>query len=167
MPIENELKFLFKIESYNEIFSNSSEKKLINQGYLNKNTRIRSIKTNKIKSFYFTFKQITKKGLIEIETEISKKDFQSLWELTKVRICKERYIYKGWEIDFYYENNENYGALAEIELKENQKNPKNIPKLIKKNILYHADKHDVRFFNMNLTKNKMKKLYKELKNEKR
>lgn len=165
MPIENECKYLLKKDCYLEIFSESSSKLTINQGYLSKNNRIRSVKTKNEIKYYFTFKKIVDSNLIELESQISEKDFTSLWKTTKVRIQKERFILSHkWEIDFYFNNNKIYGAMAEIELKEKEVKPKYIPKIIEKNILYYVKKHDVRFFNNNLTKTKMTKLYKELNN---
>jgi CYTH domain-containing protein len=166
MPIENERKYLLNINSLDEISNISSRKLEIKQGYLSKKARIRQVK-DEIASFYFTYKKLIDNNLIEIETKISVKDFLVLWESInkKHKIEKIRYKIGEWEIDYFYDNEKIYFAIAEIELPENQEEPKTIPDFIKKYVIHNVAKHDIRFCNANLTLKKSKKLYKEFKNE--
>lgn len=166
MPIENERKYLLNINSLDEISNISSTKLGIKQGYLSKNARIRQVK-DEIVSFYFTYKQLINNNLIEIETEISAKDFVALWRSIKkkYKLEKVRYKINEWEIDYFYNNGKVYFAMAEIELPENQEGPTTIPDFIKKYVIHNVAKHDIRFCNANLTLKKSKKLYKEFKNE--
>ena len=163
MPIENERKYLLDMSSIDEISTNSIAKKQIKQGYLSKSARIRSTNQDNVISYFFTFKKLVDKKLVEIETLISKKDFEKLWTVAKFKIKKIRYLYEKWEIDFFYKKKKLYLAMAEIEMAEDEDEPKTIPKLIKKYIIYNVPRNNVNFCNINLTKKKSKKLYKEFK----
>lgn len=166
MPIENERKYLLNINSLDEISNISSTKLEIKQGYLSKEARIRQV-NDEITSFYFTYKQLIDNNLIEVETEISEKDFLTLWKSIskKHKLEKIRYKIDQCEIDYFYNNGKVYFAMAEIELPENQEEPTAIPDFIKKHVIHNVAKHDIRFCNANLTLKKSKKLYKEFKNE--
>lgn len=165
MPIENERKYLLDMSSIDEISTNSITKKQIKQGYLSKRARIRSTNQDNVISYFFTFKKLVDEKLIEIETLISKEDFKKLWTVAKFKIKKTRYLYEKWEIDFFYKKDQLYLAMAEIEMTEDENEPKTIPELIKKYIIYNVPRNNVSFCNINLTKKKSKKLYKEFKNE--
>ena len=93
MPIENERKYLLDMSSIDEISTNSITKKQIKQGYLSKSARIRSTNQDNVISYFFTFKKLVDKKLVEIETLISKKDFEKLWTVAKFKI--ERQIRTG------------------------------------------------------------------------
>jgi len=103
MPIENERKYLLNINSIDEISKISSTKLEIKQGYLSKKARIRQIKSNYSETtlHYFTYKKLVDNNLIEIETEISTKDFLTLWKSIskKHKLKKFRYKIFEWEID--------------------------------------------------------------------
>lgn len=151
MPIENERKYVID-ETSESLFAQHAEKTLhIDQKYLAINkgfsTRVRSINNCR---FILTVKQDVQGmvGQLEIETEISKEDFDILWKTAYRVISKIRYIYKGWEVDFFKtEQGKNYIAVAEIELPPKVKWPENIPQIIKENIIYVVPIEDKRFSN--------------------
>lgn len=97
MAIENERKYLLDMSSIDEISINSTTKKQIKQGYLSKRDRIRSVNQNNVISYFFTFKKLVDEKLIEIETLISKEDFEKLWTVAKTKIKKTRYMYEKWD----------------------------------------------------------------------
>lgn len=87
---------------------------------------------------------------IEIETPISQEDFDSLWSVTSGKVVKNRYVYQGWEIDFFKDGKNNYFAIAEMELPAWQEAPSSIPDLLKPYIIYTVPPGDGRFSNKRL-----------------
>jgi CYTH domain-containing protein len=151
VPIENERKYVID-ETSEMIFAQHAEKTFhIEQKYLAINkgfsTRVRSINNCR---YILTVKQDVQGmiGQLEIETDISKEDFDILWKTAYRVVSKVRYVYKGWEIDFFKnEQGKNYIAVAEIELPPKIKWPETIPLIIKENILYVVPIEDKRFSN--------------------
>lgn len=155
MPIENELKF--------ELFPNKDILNLLKENksllgiynivnYYDSEIRIRE-KTNiltKEKKYWFTWKKLLEcKGNIEIETEISERDFSIIKNETNAKnvyIEKQRYYISDiftWEIDVIpFPNNPDsiFMILAEVELSEDIKKLESsqLPSFIKDNI-----KHEV------------------------
>jgi len=161
MPTENEKKYLIRKDCEPAIERNCKVKQFISQGYMvatrGVTVRVRKCvvyknnRKNKINYFY-TFKINSNNRCIEIETELSKRDFNDLWAVALNKLEKIRYIYKNrkeiWEVDFFkdYQNN-TYFALAEIELPEGVASPTDIPDLINQNLLYAVPLTDNRFSN--------------------
>jgi CYTH domain-containing protein len=87
-------------------------------------------------------------GQLEIETDIVKEDFDILWKTAHKIVSKVRYVYRGWEVDFFKnDNGKNYIAVAEIELPPKIKWPDVVPQIIKENIVYVVPIEDKRFSN--------------------
>lgn len=98
-----------------------------------------------------TFKKHAAGRLIEVETVISERDFDDLWETCVGRFKKYRYpISIGgvmWEIDCFMEldSEEIYFVQAEVELQEGSPRPERLPDIIQENLLYVPDLTDRRF----------------------
>ena len=141
MALEIERKFLIEKPDLEWIKDNTEcEIAEMVQTYLGKNgegfgNRVREIKIKGVKKYFHTAKKslsgITR---IELEKEISKKEYDEYLETKKNRISlkKTRYIIKmnnlKYEIDIYPFWNET--AILEVELK-NEKQKFEIPKFIK------------------------------------
>lgn len=161
----------------NEIKNAACRERHIRQGYLSfsKGMSLRIRDTN-FKNYELTYKQKVGKRVIEIETDIEKKDFEDLWEISVNRLEKIRYDIKIkknlWEVDAFKDHNhETYILVAEHEMPEGMLKPKKIPEIILKSLLYSVDRNDDRFASKKLADVKYsKKLYnkilEEIKNEK-
>jgi CYTH domain-containing protein len=165
MPIENELKFVLKLESEDLFSSIAKSKKDIKQGYLTfeeyqgfkYSTRIRNT-NNSI--FEFTHKQKVYDEIIEIEKSIEKEDFEKLWQISFNKLSKIRYnaYFEDalWEVDaFKKENGETYFLMAEFEMPARQISPLimpslSMPSLISDNLVFPVPKEDVKFSSNNL-----------------
>lgn len=126
MPIENEFKYVLRYDP--KLLTVLGAGSRLEQGYLSEDTRIRAITDeNEATTFWFTFKKWTDQGLIEIEPEISKADFDRLWPLTMTRLCKSRYSFEEngqWDVDFFGDVANPYFVLAEVELPEGATEPR-------------------------------------------
>ena len=159
MPIENERKFvILETDSVEKKFAEEAEKTIsIQQRYLvidrGLSARVRSTKTRHEEKYYFTFKKDcgVPGEVIEIETVISLDDFNSLWLQGTNQVIKTRYIYEGWEVDFFKLGNHNYFAMAEIELPSGKKAPSIVPQLVLENLLYVVPIEDKRFSNKKIS----------------
>ncbi len=170
MPVENERKYIIhEGKGVEEIFKIEAEKFFkIEQKYLSIakgfSVRIRrAVQTARIPglaakfeseiatSFSMTVKKNVGAQVVEIETRISEADFLKLWPTAFNKVMKYRYIYQGWEVDFFKDANQtNYFAVAEIELPVWQREPRSIPKLINDQIIYTVPIEDKRFSNKKL-----------------
>ncbi len=116
MPVENEVKYL--LEEPEAILALPMFWKTIHQGYLPGDARIRRSNDRD----FFTYKFATPSGLIEIETPISKADFDALWPHTVNRVSKKRAsISDGdviWDLDVMLHDGVPYIAMAECEMPE-------------------------------------------------
>ncbi len=116
MNYEIERKFLVNYLPQ-EIFTFPSF--IIEQGYLavecgGNEVRIRSFDG----SYFLTIKSTGEEKRIEVEIEISKSKYLSLWELTQGRrIKKKRYLYNQFEVDVFEENLKGL-IIVEIEFKD-------------------------------------------------
>jgi CYTH domain-containing protein len=73
-----------------------------------------------------------------------------------------------WEVDYFKDNGENYFCLAEFEMPENKKEPKTIPEIIKKHMLFKVSEFDKRFSSRKIADIKYaKKLLKFVKGRKK
>ncbi len=163
MPTENELKFVINPECEDKIKKLASKTQHILQGYLATSkgmvVRIRQEISNK-SVCTMTFKRKVKKRnytdgktksrVIEIEKNISSRDFLDLWPVALNKLEKIRYDIKRkshlWEVDFFLDHDhEIYFAQAEVELAEDLEAPDSIPKFISNNLLYAVPADDDRF----------------------
>jgi len=146
MPIENELKYVLKLDLPENSFLYDS-KSILKQYYLYNNVRLRH--SNLDNSYIFCFKQPYKDNYLEIETKIDKSDFDILSSTASVSLSKIRYTINygnlKWEIDFFKKKNETYFVMAEHEMPEEQDTPKFIPDLITANQIFAVPKDDKRF----------------------
>lgn len=179
MPIENERKYVLNGEDPSSFKALLTDKPgatslELKQGYLDKANRIRSIvDPNGVTQYLFTYKTKVNGNQIEIENEISERDFNSLWTLVGNIITKTRVVvpygdYK-WEVDFLYSYKkktlgECYLIMAEVELPEDQELPNQVPDFISENLVYLVPREDRRFINRNLSRvGTVKKMVQELK----
>jgi hypothetical protein len=172
--IENELKYCLRWTD--EFESNLATKygwSDIRQGYLNPSNRIReSIYQNGLVEYVFCFKQRLPNGrMIEIESnEITKDNFDHLWEHTSERLYKRRtsvFISTElrWDIDFpRWNSGTKYFAMAEVEMPEEMEEPPFILPEIESFIVHKVPRADHRFTARKISSEKhTKMLAKELK----
>lgn len=143
--IENERKFVLDIDE--DFFINHFyTQHIIKQGYLSSECRIRSYD----ESYIFTYKKLVEDELIEIETEITKDDFDKLWTQTKNQLSKTRYTEMSygdnkWEIDFFKNDGYTYFVMAECEIYNGDIEPNRFPIDIKKHTIHVVERFDERF----------------------
>lgn len=152
MPIENEVKYVLepgegKLEGF--LFAKPAIFCCdIEQAYLDKGSRIRSktwVRSGDVE-YYFTYKRDVDGGQIEIETEISKADFDGLWATSEEKLSKRRFTIDDpdngpgvlWDIDFFKHNGRTHFLMAEAEMQEGQDRPESEPAFITSNLLYYA-----------------------------
>lgn len=161
MPTEHEFKYVLRIclELEDAILEDRFASVVwINQGYLKGDVRIRRIKASQGgPSWIFTFKQKVGNRVIEIETPLDARDGEDLHNLSfdKVRKCRHTINYRRlgqrWEVDFLHDEENNwYFALAEIEMKEGEEAPTELPFFIKDFLVYKVPLTDDRFSNRKL-----------------
>lgn len=125
MPIENEFKYVLRYDP--EMPRLLGTRTRLEQGYLTEDSRIRAMtKKDGSTTYWFTFKKWTHQGLVEIEPEISKEDFDRLWPLTISRLCKTRYSFEesgAWDVDFFGDETQPYFVLGEVEVPEGATEP--------------------------------------------
>jgi CYTH domain-containing protein len=148
MPTENERKYVLD-PACEKLFADV-KKVRIRQGYINgKMPRLRATQRSGGDAvvfgeyaYVFCYKQKVGNRLIEIETEIDRRDFDDLWTLTKRRLIKTRYIldhpdFNRWEVDFFKDNKgKTYFAMAEYEMPEGQSKPGSFPPIIWDHLLH-------------------------------
>lgn len=180
MPIENEQKYILDVKNPTKFFNYvrhlaGAESYQYKQGYLNDNTRIREIKNDDgtCGEWVFTYKNKINKNLIEIETNISERDFNQLWIKVSKVIQKNRvkvpFNNLIWEIDFITKpgSNDCYLVMVEVEMAEDAIDPGRLPDFVTDNLLYKVLDDDNRFFNTQLTNLRLvEKIIKELKDGK-
>lgn len=140
MPTENELKYVLDLKVADHLVGHPVR---IQQGYIYAddtwNLRLRRSAGNR---FQMTFKYRVGSRLVEIENDITERDFRDLWSQTTNRLVKDRYSYHGvagtiWDVDLFRDSEESvYFALAEHEMPEGQLEPQSIPMVIGKHMLY-------------------------------
>lgn len=144
--IENELKYVLRIESQDAVQKTCGLPTLIRQGYLPGKARIRSKVSGLKPRFYFTYKlpvqNVTGEDVVfEIEKDITQHEFDTLWPHTDRRLVKQRYGFKDgdvqWDIDYFIVEGTNvYFAMAEAEMPEAMSAPPSIPAFLKDKILF-------------------------------
>jgi CYTH domain-containing protein len=157
MPIENERKYvLLESDLVEQAVAEVAEQCLhIQQKYLcmekGLSVRVRSIQNEDAFSYRMTVKRDVGGQCVEVECPISEDDFTKLWPTAHNRVIKTRYLYQGWDIDFFKRpTGHNYLAIAEIEMLPWQKAPEVIPDLLSNYILYTVPLNDGRFSNKKL-----------------
>lgn len=164
MPTENEVKFVMDVDSESKIYDAHGARDtvhLLKQGYLafakGMTLRVRSaqrielLPSGEVRTFgkikrKLCFKQKVNERVIEIEKKIDTRDFEELWNICLNRIEKHRHtLHFGkakWEVDFFkYHHEQTYFALAEFEMPEGQSEPKYIPAIIERYLLYSVPRH--------------------------
>lgn len=162
MPIENERKYVLNLQtSENDVKIVSDCIEHIEQSYLvsgkKQSLRIRKSIVGKNIIYKMTFKQTVAKKTVEVETLISQKDYDMLYETSTSRLKKTRYRVGEWEIDFFKFKGEVYFVQAEIEMPEDKKKPDKIIEIVSKNLLYAVKRSDCRFSSRKLSDPKYSK----------
>lgn len=157
--IENERKYVL-LPSIEEVLQNLTCYCQIEQGYIQNSAKGLQIRLRKVKDYvngkkYNTDRIFTLKSKnadftsTEIETELSKEDFDAVWPKVHQSLNKTRYNMSEsegvWEIDVFHGANGDYFWMAEIELPDHQEWPDSVPKYIKKHLLYKVPLTDGRF----------------------
>ena len=166
MPIENERKLILDPHSSTVLKDSMDDRSWagftslteIIQSYLCDHARIRQIRSVKTGSacWVFTYKQMVGEQLVEIETAITREDYQKLQTTNVAQLFKLRgkAIVDGlwWDIDWFLHprSHEIYLAMAEVEMPEHQTQLPEIPHWLKPHALMWVPKNDPRFINKNL-----------------
>lgn len=189
MPIEREFKYLLRSpdELYAKLMGNVSKLKAridIEQGYLSRGGRIRKrcftiqngIAINgpiqDVQTQYiFTYKHdlSNQPGCLEIETELTKEDYDLAWGEADHKIVKTRFMIGAvegggvWEIDFFKDEHGIYLALAEFEVPASAGPPDRLHPLVQEHLVFAVPEDDGRFKNRKLCeREKVVKLLKEI-----
>ena len=183
MPTENERKYVLRLDCEKEIdFCNFKLQKFyLHQGYLafskGMTLRLRSsqeIIDNNLQEIKrkLCYKQKVNNRVVEIEKKLDKRDFDDLWVNCLNKVQKIRYsINLGkylWDIDFFKNHhNETYFVMAECEMPENCIEPKFIPDIIQKHLIFSVPMDSDDYSTKRLAcASHAKKVYKKLINEK-
>jgi CYTH domain-containing protein len=149
--IENELKFVVRWDQQLEIDLKQKYGSFdIEQIYLNERTRVRRKSSAKTEQFLFTYKQRTQDGRnIEIETPISKNDYDELIKFSSERLAKSRVSVQRenlqWDIDFFQWSHGQYFILAEVEMPPSMDQPPSILEELQPYLVHSVLRHDSRF----------------------
>jgi CYTH domain-containing protein len=149
--IENELKYVLRIDSMEAIEKICGKPTSIQQGYLPGKARIRSKGKGKKTKYFFTYKLPVDDMLFEIEKEITQHEFETLWPYTVTRLDKVRYLFMDnlvqWDIDFFRKaNGELYFAMAEAEMPETMREPTSIPAFLQAAMVYPVPRERTKEF---------------------
>lgn len=155
MPIENERKYVLRLETPEKEFGKIADfVEDIEQIYLmygkKQSVRIRKsllFRPDKYVEFKYkmTFKQDVGRKTVEIETPISPEDYDMLGKQSLLKFRKWRYRVDEWEVDFFKLKDKVYFVQAEIEMPEDQKKPETIHPLIQENLIHAVKRGDGRF----------------------
>jgi CYTH domain-containing protein len=154
MPIENERKFVLLNDDGLE--SRLAEipgvtRSLLRQAYLDvSGLRIRAIDGKGERRYVFTYKRGVDGQVVEIETEISARDFDRLWSQRRETLQKLRYSWDDgpfhWDVDFFKtDEGRTYFAQAEVEMPEGHSTPPAVPDCLASHVLATAPAGDPRF----------------------
>jgi CYTH domain-containing protein len=181
LPIENERKVILQSDNppllLKSLKSNSKcETVDITQGYLNKNARIRHVIPHdfkKTEQHLFTYKAKVDGSVVEIETDITKDDYDKLFSIVNPVIRKTRVKCKNnnhcWDIDFFRtaQTGDIYLVMAEVEMPEFEFEIPEPLDIIAPYVVKWIEKDDRRFGSKNLhNATKVKELVKGFLNEK-
>ena len=95
--------------------------------------------------YNFTFKQDVDKKTVEVETPLSREDYDLLVQGAVLKFRKWRYHLGDWEVDFFKEGNKTYFVQAEIELPEGVRKPSEVHPLVKEHLVHTVKRGDGRF----------------------
>ena len=161
MPIENERKFVLDdIGGALEARLASSPgvtRVFLRQAYLEASgLRIRSLEGPTGTRYIFSFKRPVDGQMVEIETEITKVDFDRLWKIRCETLQKVRYSWPDgpfhWDVDFFKtDDGRTYFALAEVEMPEDATTPPPPPASLAPHVLLLAPLGDPRFTSKRLS----------------
>ncbi len=160
MPIENEYKFcLHDPEEQLEktLLASDHFRAGIKQGYIRKGSRIREWHDPQSDAlrYIYTYKHRVEDDVIEVETDISKEDFNKLWSVRERDVEKIRFkfIIDGltWDVDFLKNQGKTYFVIAEVELPEKERNIPEPPAIIKDYVLGGTERHDKTLSNKRLS----------------
>jgi len=161
MPIENERKFVL------DDIGGALEAQLaagpdvtrtfLRQAYLDASgLRIRAIQSSAGTRHIFSFKRLVDGQMVEIETDITKVDFDRLWKIRCETLQKARYSWPDgsfhWDVDFFKtEDGRTYFALAEVEMPEDATTPPPPPANLAPHVLLLAPLGDPSFTSKRLS----------------
>lgn len=153
MPVENERKFVLALDISPTAFVGWTRSN-IRQAYLEDGPRIRD--QDGVATFTYKRMVAAARELVEIETEISREDFDMLWPECITALDKTRYAKRNdagdWVVDFLRDaTGELYFVLAEVELPRGQAAPSSIAAEIAPFVLHAVAASDSRFTNKRLT----------------
>ncbi len=157
MPIENERKYVLCLDASVEkkLKRLATKKEVIDQTYLfstkKQSLRVRMSKSHTGTVHIMTYKFDIGKKCVEINTEISARDYKMLCKSGKMTLHKVRYHVNGWEIDCFKSSDKTYFIQAEIEMEENQKKPDKMPELVTENLIHVVKQGDGRFASKRLS----------------
>ena len=153
MPVENERKYVLPPD-FDSAGLKGWARFEIRQAYLDDGPRIRQFGGE----YLFTYKKWVPdaRELVEIETALSREDFDLLWPLCIERVRKTRHVMETadgeWVVDFLRDDaGEVYFVLAEVELPRGKAVPDGIPEALRDRILYAVAADDNRFTNKKLS----------------
>lgn len=173
MPIEFEIKYVLRNNDLEEKLKKIALKDksysvvLIEQFYLPSPARVRKLTVlikkctnfngNSPVTYKFAYKPKVNGSVVEIETKISKDDFELLAReskrsLVKVRFQEEKPIKnEHWIVDFFKSNGTTYFVQAECEIYGGiNRTPKRFPHFVMENILLTAAVGDATFSSRSL-----------------
>lgn len=153
MPVENERKFVLARDISPTVLVGWTRCD-IRQAYLEDGPRIRD--QDGVATFTYKRMVAAAQELVEIETEISREDFDMLWSECAVALDKTRYSkqdgHGDWVVDFLRDSaGELYFVLAEVELPRGVAAPSAIAAEIAPFVLHAVAPADSRFTNKRLT----------------
>lgn len=174
MAIENERKYILSLtpDDIDMLVDDyGGKEQYIQQAYIG-DARIRSKIEGDLVKFFFTWKKRRKdSSQIEIETEITERDFMELWDFATTFVYKVRIKVYGygvvWDVDFLFSDtgyNDHYLTVAEVEMPENMNEPKFLPDFVKNNLVYEVPrKEEAKWSNQQLAdKEKVQKMVKKV-----
>lgn len=162
MPTENEIKVVLDLsrtsELIDELRTSCVSIESINQGYLfgehDQAARIRLHQVDGEEPYHvFCYKKNVGSRLIEIEQNISERDFSDLWPDATNKLMKIRYLISfvygplsdkvsTWEVDvFFTGGSQPYFCMAEHEMPEGQEEPEYYPEVIRKYLKFLVPKN--------------------------
>ena len=155
MPIENERKYVLgDLSGAHEAQLAASPgvtRAFLRQAYLEApGLRIRSIEMTEGTRYIFSFKRTINEQMVEIETDISKADFERLWTLRRETLQKMRFSWGDgpfhWDVDFFKgEDGKTYFAMAEVEMPETHTEPPVPQSILSSHVLLLAPRGDPAF----------------------
>src|SRR5471032_339153 len=154
MPIENERKFVLDDDGRleEELARTPGVTRLVlKQAYLDSSgLRIRSIVAPDKTRYVFSYKRLVDGQMVEIETDISKLDFDRLWKLRREHLRKVRYAWDDgrfhWDTDFFKtDDDRTYFAMAEVEMPEEDTEPPPVSPRLASHLLGLVTLGDTRF----------------------